>query len=136
MAGRPALSDQEHALKGTERRCRVPNVISLATTAGRPTCPRSLSKAAKKEWRAIVNLLESRSVLDPGAGPTLELYANIRARYLKAMADVDKNGEQIMQTKSTSKGELYTVLVENPYLKIATECEAQLMQLTKTLGIA
>jgi P27 family predicted phage terminase small subunit len=130
------LSDELHALKGTVLRSRsARRVIPLSLLAGRPKCPRHLSKAARKEWLAIVKLLESRGVLDPGAGPTLELYADTRVRWLAAKADLDKRCLMVQVTKSTSKGEIYSVEVENPYLKIAQDCEATLQQLAKALGI-
>jgi P27 family predicted phage terminase small subunit len=111
------------------------NVIPLALVAGRPTCPRHLSKAARKEWLAMVKLLESRSVLDPGSGPTLELWATTKATWIEAKADLDRRGLQIEIQKVTSKGELYTTTIENPMLKIVDNCVATLQQLTKSLGI-
>jgi|HubBroStandDraft_1064217.scaffolds.fasta_scaffold156152_3 P27 family predicted phage terminase small subunit len=133
---RPELSPDLHALKGTEPQPRKPNVIPLALLAGRPKCPRTLSKAARMEWLAALKLLESRGTLDPGAGPTLELYATTKARWLECMEDLNRRGLQIEITKATSKGDLYTITADNPMLKIAQDCEAQLMQLTKTIGIA
>jgi P27 family predicted phage terminase small subunit len=133
---RPPLSDTEHAIRGTERRVTVPNVISLAAQGGRPKCGRHMSKAARKHWLAAVRLLESRSVLDPGAGATLELYAVTMDRWLQAKSDLDKRGLQIEETRSSNRGEIYTVTVVNPMLKVAENCEAALQQLTKTLGLA
>jgi P27 family predicted phage terminase small subunit len=133
---RRQLSDTLHTLKGTEAAPRDPKVIPLAMQGGRPVCPRHLSKTARKEWLAAVKLLEARCTLDPAAGPTLELYAETRSRWLEAKADINTRGLLITIQKSTSKGELYDATVENPMLDVAQTCEAQLMQLTKTLGIA
>jgi P27 family predicted phage terminase small subunit len=133
---RPQLSDDLHALKGTVPEPRKASVVPLALLGGRPKCPRHLSKAARKEWLAAVKLLEARCTLDPGAGPTLELYATTKARWLECMADLDKRGLMVTVTKATSKGDLYEVEIENPMLEIAQNCESALMQLTKTLGIA
>jgi P27 family predicted phage terminase small subunit len=135
MPGRPPLTPEQHALQGTERRVTVPNVINLAVQGGRPKCPRHLSKAARKEWMAIVKLLESRSVLDPGAGNTLELWATTKARWLEAKQDLETRGLMLQVQKATSKGELYMTEAENPMLAISEKCEAQLIQLTKALGI-
>lgn len=133
---RPELPAHLHDLKGTASQAAKPNVIALATQGGRPVCPRHLSKSARKEWLAAVKLLEARCTLDPAAGPTLELYAETRARWLEAKADVNTRGLLITIQKSTSKGDLYEATIENPLLEVAQTCEAQLMQLTKTLGIA
>lgn len=135
MAGRPALPEELHALKGTHQQ-RENNVIPLALVGGRPTCPKHLSKAARKEWLAAVKLLEARGTLEPGCGPTLNLYAVLMARWLEAKADIDARGLQIKTKKTTSRGEIYEVEIENPMLRIAQDSEAQLQQLTKTLGIA
>ena len=132
---RQQLDDELHALKGTEARPRKATVISLSAKGGRPTCPRHLSKVARREWLAAVKLMEARGTLDPGAGPTLEVYATTRERWLVAKADLTKNGLQIEITKSTSRGEVYTVFEINPMLKVAENCEAALQQLTKSLGI-
>lgn len=130
------VSAEQHELKGTEPRPRLAPVVSTTIHGGRPKCPRHLSKAARKEWLSAVKLLESRGTLDPGAGPTLEVYAETRARWLEAKADIAARGLQIEVQKATSKGELYTVTAENPMLKIAESCESALQQLTKQLGIA
>jgi P27 family predicted phage terminase small subunit len=132
---RQPLSDEQHALQGTELRSRVPNVISLVAQGGRPKCPRNMSKPARKEWLAMVKLLESRSVLDPGAGATLEMWAITKARWNDCIADINARGLMVEVTKATSKGGIYTVTTENPMLKIAETCEAQLQQLSKALGI-
>ena len=58
------------------------------------------------------------------------------ARFLEAKADVEKRGMMITVTKSTSKGDLYTTEIENPMLAIQVDAEAQLLQITKQLGIA
>ena len=130
---RPALTEAEAALKGVASKAKV---VPLVLVGGRPKCPRTLSKAARKEWLAVVKLLETRSTLDPGAGPTLELYATTKARWLECMARLDKEGLMVTVTKATSKGDLYDIEAENPVLEIAQACEAALQQLTKTLGIA
>jgi P27 family predicted phage terminase small subunit len=133
---RPQLSDDLHGLKGTVPQPRKGDSIPLALSGGRPKCPRHLSKAARKEWLAAVKLLESRGTLDPGTGPTLELYATTKARWLECMADLNVRGLMIEETRFSSKGEQYTVTVPNPLLKVAENCEAALQQLTKTIGIA
>lgn len=135
MAGRQ-LPDELHALKGTVAEPRKPNLIPLALLGGRPTCPQHLSKPARRAWLAAIKLLEARGTLDPGAGPTLLIYAVTMARWLEAKADLDKNGLMIEVTKATSKGELYTTTAENPMLKIAENAEAQLLAITKSLGIS
>lgn len=133
---RPELPAGLHELKGTASKASKANVVPLALMGGRPVCPRHLSRAARKEWLAAVKLLEARCTLDPAAGSTLELYAETRARWLEAKADINLRGLQITIQKATSRGDLYETTVENPMLEIAQTCEAQLMQLTKTLGIA
>jgi P27 family predicted phage terminase small subunit len=133
MAGRPALPDELHALKGTAS--KAANVIPMALTGGRPKCPRHLSKAARREWLALVKLLEARGVLDPGAGPTLELYATTKVRWLEAKADVDKRGIQIMVTKTTARGELYEAEIQNPMLAVEQDSAAMIKDLTKSLGL-
>lgn len=83
-----------------------------------------------------MKLLEARGTLDPGAGPTLELYAETKARWLRAKADLEARGEMITETRITKSGETYDVSVLNPMLRVAENCESQLLSLTKTLGIA
>jgi P27 family predicted phage terminase small subunit len=146
MTGRPENSMEHIAWTGNARKLSATqlkeraarqegNVIPLALAGGRPKCPKHLSKAARKEWLSAVKLLAARGVLDAGAGATLALYAVTMSRWLEAKADLDARGLQVDVTKATSKGELYTVTEINPMLKVATEAEAQLLSITKSLGI-
>jgi phage terminase small subunit len=100
--GRTTLPEEIHRLRGREPQPR--KVIPLTLLGGRPKCPRTLSKAAHKEWLAAVRLLEARGTLDPGAGDTLVLYATTKARWLECMADLDKNGLMVRSQRLTARG--------------------------------
>lgn len=133
--GRPQLSDSIHALKGTQAAPRNRPTVSKTAVGSRPTCPRHIKGPARKAWLEAVHLMEARGTLDEAAGPTLIIYAVTMARFLEAKADVEKNGLMVEIQKATSSGALYTTIVENPMLAIQTEAEAQLLAITKSLGI-
>ncbi len=132
---RPFVPEHIHTLKGTAQTPRKRETVSAVAEGNRPICPRHLSRSARKAWNEVVRLLERRKTLDEAAGPTLLIYATTMARWLQAKADVDKNGMMVETTKQTSKGDLYTVSIENPMLGIQVDAEAQLLQITKSLGI-
>jgi P27 family predicted phage terminase small subunit len=134
---RPQLAPEIHALKGTSPEPRKRPSVSEAATSSRPTCPRHIKAGttAHKAWREAYRLMLERGTLDEAAGPTLIIYATTMARFLEAKADVLARGMMITVQKSTSKGDLYDVEIENPMLAIQVDAEAQLLQITKSLGI-
>jgi P27 family predicted phage terminase small subunit len=135
--GRPQVADNIHVLKGTAPEPRKRETETTTAAVGvRPPCPRHIQGTARKAWLEVVRLLEKRGTLDEAAGPTLIVYATTMARFLEAKADVEKNGMMVEITKATSKGDLYTTVIENPMLAIQVDAEAQLLQITKSLGIS
>ena len=133
---RVTVAPEIHALKGTQAEPRKRPTVSSVAESSRPVCPRHIKGTARKAWNEVVQLLERRKTLDEAAGPTLLIYATTMARWLEAKADVDKRGLMLWIKKTTSKGDLYDAEIENPMLAIQTEAEAQLLQITKQLGIA
>lgn len=108
-----------------------------ALPAGRPKCPASVKAddEARAAWKAAVKILEMRGTLTAGDGPTLTVFALCSARYLKANADVTARGFEIEITRTNKKGEVYTMSVPNPSLRILDSCERQLLALARATGM-
>jgi hypothetical protein len=61
------------------------------------------------------------------------MFAEIKQRHDRALADIAERGDVITVTKYTSKGHAYTIEQVNPYVRIAQKCEQQLAALAKLL---
>jgi len=141
--GRPLESIEHHHLAGNASKLSIADLKARAgsqpvpgqVVGGRPHCPRSLSPAAKKIWHKVVRLLEARAVISEGDGELIELYAVTKERWATAVADISARGHMISEQKYSKSGDPYDVVVENPYLKIATDAESQLIQLSAKLGL-
>lgn len=59
----------------------------------RPTCPKSLSAAAKKKFRETVKHLESMNVLTKVDGDVITLYADLWTWLRECRAFLDKHGD-------------------------------------------
>lgn len=135
--GRPMLSDEQHRLRGTVARPnqRGEHDKEPSVPGGRPRVPKMLSPEAQEAWKQVVGLLRKRRTISPGDGPVLVVYANVYAKMMKANADIEKRGFEIEVTRINKKGEEYTTLAPNISVRIATDCERQLLQLAKALGL-
>jgi P27 family predicted phage terminase small subunit len=136
--GRVQMSEEHHRLRGTKARPnqrgehdREPSTV----TGGRPRMPKSLSPSAAQAWKDAVRLLRKRRTLSAGDAPVLTVYANVFAKMQKANADIEARGFEVEVIRTNKKGEEYTTTVPNVSVRIATDCERQLLQLAKALGL-
>lgn len=81
--GRPRLPSNVHRLHGTDRADRM-NPNEPVLPIGTPDMPAGLSTAAKKQWKAIVPLLEEMQVLTAVDGTALLLLCEALAEFAQA----------------------------------------------------
>jgi len=79
--------------------------------------------------------MRKNGTLSASDGATLEVYAETKAAWIQAKADVQVNGQIITETRITRSGAEYTVQTVNPSVKIAQEASRQLLNLAKVLGL-
>lgn len=130
--GRPQKSPARHFVEGT--RSRVADKPS-GFVAGRPRFPSYLSPDAKRAFKRAVAILEARQTLTEGDETLLALYATVFERWLEAKRDLV--GKLMIDVPLLDgNGQVHFVKRVNPLLKIATDCEARLLTIAKTLGLS
>jgi P27 family predicted phage terminase small subunit len=103
--------------------------------AGRPKLPKGLSTAARAAFKEACKALESRRALTPGDGALLRLYAVLTHRHEQAQAAVDSEGLVCTYTRLNNHGEEVETEKPNLHLKIAQDCERQLVAILDRLGL-
>lgn len=131
--GRPAKSTYLHKLHGTQSQAAADKPSGFV--GGRPKFPKHLSPAAKKAFEHAVALLEARHTLTEGDEVMLALYATVYERWLEAKSCLVGN-LMVDIPVLDSNGQVHVVKRVNPLLKVATECEARLLTIDKTLGLS
>jgi P27 family predicted phage terminase small subunit len=136
---RPQLSDALHALKGTKPKPnqRGERDRESVVTSGRPRCPAHVKSdpVAFAAFKDAVRILKKRRTVSAGDAPTLAVYAVVYSKWVKATADVNERGFEVEVERTNKAGEIYTATVPNVAVRVATDCERQLLQLAKSLGL-
>jgi P27 family predicted phage terminase small subunit len=102
---------------------------------GRPRYPKELNQAGRIVFKKLCRLLEERRTLTPGDVEAIRLYSLLHNRHQRAITALELNGEICEQTKQDKDGEPFTVLAPNPWLKIATASERQMLAILVQLGL-
>lgn len=127
-------SDNYRAVTGAKpRKSRAADKSSIAT-AGKPTAPRWLSKAAKAEWDRIVPLLADRGVLTKVDSMVLATYCNAVARYITAQQSIDEDGVTVETSILDSHGVARIARRVNPALKVLESCERTIHKFLREFG--
>jgi P27 family predicted phage terminase small subunit len=105
---------------------------------GRPRVPLQIKAdvAAFGAWKEAVRLLRKRGTLSASDAPILTVYALVFSKCMLANADIASRGFEVEVTRTSKSGELYETTIPNPSVRIATDCERQLLQLAKALGLS
>jgi P27 family predicted phage terminase small subunit len=128
----PRKNTAQHFLEGTKAHPPAPGTPSFE--AGRPKIPSHLSPAARAEFKRCVKLLQDRKTLTPGDMSILAVYAEVFSRWVVAKQGLGTE-LMIMTTIVDPHGKQVLVRRANPLLKIARECEQQIVQLAAKLGL-
>lgn len=114
-------------LHGTLRKHRT-NTHEPDVKAAIPTCPRELSPTAKKEWRRIAPELARLGLLSRIDRAALAMYCDHYARWLEAIAALQKYGVVV---KSPSGYPM-----QSPYVAIANKSGEQVRLLLGEFGMS
>jgi P27 family predicted phage terminase small subunit len=125
---RPPLKTSPHA------NFRPTRAKESYAVEGKPSCPRTLSKAEKTIFRSVVRELSVRHAITKGDRDLIVLYCETMSRRNKAMADVAKRGEVIVSI-TEKNGVPIEREVKNPWYVVAVEAEKTLVACLDRLGL-
>jgi P27 family predicted phage terminase small subunit len=131
--GRNPKSSERHALQGTKPHATTVTAVSEVKSA-RPKMPKTLTPAAKKEWRRIVPILEERGTLSRADSTCLSLYAETYARWLQAQEELATHGLVVVTTVLDKHGAAIESRKANPALKISESAERSLRAFLREFG--
>ena len=131
----PRKHEALHRLQGTKSQAVLEQTPSTLQ-AGRPRFPRELDRAARRIFKDLCATLAKRHVLTPGESYLLTLAAQLWLRRARAQAKLLEQGEVCMYTRLDSNGQPHQVEKVNLYLKVATDCERQLVSILNQLGLS
>jgi phage terminase small subunit len=131
---RPPKTHAQHQLQGTTPQTVLPNQSPVS--AGRPKLPKNLPPAARQAFKDACRALEARRALTPGDAALLRVYALLVARHEAAIEKVMAQGLVATYTRLNSNGQEVETEKPNLYLKIAQDCERQLVAVLDRLGLS
>lgn len=131
--GRPAKSDAHHELMGTKSEAAP--VTDSTVPAGKPTCPKFLSPAAKKEFRRLCKALAERRVLTAGDQRLLAIAAVLYDRWIRALEKVALEGEITQYESRDRNGNALFREKKSLNLVVAQESEKQMLAIQVQLGL-
>jgi P27 family predicted phage terminase small subunit len=129
----PRKSQELHELAGTKSQARSPAVSSIPE--GRPSCPRGLSREARKVFRQLCRLLAERKTLTRGDGELLVLYAETWDRRRRAQTALLLEGEICTYTRLDSNGRAHDVVKTNLNLPIVERADKAMVGILDRLGL-
>jgi P27 family predicted phage terminase small subunit len=128
----PRKSLDDHALQNTKPQYAAP---TSQVAPGRPKFPVGISPEAKRVFKRIVRLLESRRVLSEGDCELLRLYAVAYTRHERALTHITLEGEITSYTRLDSNGQPHEVWKDNLWLKVCTDSEKLQLPFLDRLGL-
>jgi len=131
--GRPAKSLKQHALQGTKPHPSTVQATSEVKSA-RPKMPKTLTPAARREWRRILPILEERGTLSRADSTCLSLYCETYARWLQAQEELSTHGLVVVTTVLDKHGAAIESRKANPALKISESAERSLRAFLREFG--
>lgn len=132
---RPALTRSEEWLRGSKSKAATPPSAPSNVVAGRPRIPKDLSPDARKVFKRLCVLLESRRALTEGDTELLRLYAVVFDRHKRAMAHVAAENEITTYTRLDNHGVAHDIEKKNLWLDVATTAERTMVGILDRLGL-
>ncbi len=133
---RPRKHESLHDLQGTKPHDRVLEQTPSTLQAGRPRFPRELTPEARRIFKDLCKTLAQRRALTPGEAYLLTLASQIWMRRARAQAKLLEQGETCLYTRLDPNGVAHQIEKVNLHLKIASDCERQLVAILDRLGLS
>jgi P27 family predicted phage terminase small subunit len=121
-----------HKLQGTKPQYVEP---TSQVPPGRPKFPAGISPAAKRTFKRIVRLLETRRTCTEGDVEIIRLFCVALDRHARALDHILVEGEICEYTRLDSNGQPHQVWKENLWLKVATDAEKLQLAALDRLGL-
>ncbi|HWY20027.1 MAG TPA: P27 family phage terminase small subunit [Candidatus Acidoferrum sp.] len=128
----PRKSLDQHKLQGTKPEYVEPTAI---VSGGRPRYPKNLTPEAKRVFKSISRLMESRRSLTEADGELIRLLALTHVRHSKAISKLEEEGEIKVYFRLDKHGEQVASERPNLWLDVAQACEKQMISIYDRLGL-
>ena len=146
MKGRKRKPDELKILEGDKHTDRINHNRPKPPTE-RPTCPKHLSKKAKKEWRRVIAGLEAQGLVTKLDRAMLAAYCQAYGRWEEAEEMITQTGSLIYQTGVTTKtvqkknGDVETTKkggypIISPYVSVANKAMEQMHKFGVEFGMS
>lgn len=126
-------STRKNLLAGTEPQTTTPDVSFIP--AGRPPIPKDLKGTALFTFKRVCKILRRRNALTAGDGEAIRLYAIQFARHVRAYQHLEEEGEVVVATVLDKGGNQVERPRQNPWLRIAQDCEIKMAGFLDRLGL-
>lgn len=134
MRGRPRTPTNLRLVTGDKHTERInPNEPEYETEIPEP--PPELSLEARIEWNRITPILETMGLVCGANLATLAQYCQCYARWLKAEAEIQKNGEICIGVVFNKSGHTMAVQRKNPWVDIALKNIQECRKLANEFGM-
>jgi P27 family predicted phage terminase small subunit len=102
---------------------------------GRPRFPKGLTHEERRIFKNLCAQLEKRRHLSGGDGELIYVYATERARWERAKAKLNVEGEICTYTRLDSNGQPHDVVKPNLWLKVAQDSAKNMVACLDRLGL-
>lgn len=126
-------SSRKNLLQGTEPQTAAPVLSVIA--AGKPRLPKDLKPEALAVFKKLCAMLRKRRQLTAEDGELIRLYAITHERHAKSVAKIQAEGEIRIYTRMDSNGQPHDIEKENLWLRVAVNCEKNMVAILDRLGL-
>jgi P27 family predicted phage terminase small subunit len=124
---------EEHRLAGTVPRHK--DVTASHVEGSLPKPPKFLSPEAKKKFKAMVRQLAVRRAVTAGDGDLIAIYCSQDERWQQALTKIRDEGAVRIYQRLGVDGLAIDVEKENLHVKLAQNCERQMVTILSRLGL-
>ena len=129
----PRIPLEIHELRDTKPQYVARGESEVPASLPRPA--KFLSKDAKKKFRALVRQLAARRTVTAGDADLISLYCSLWERWQQSLAKILEEGAIRIYTRLGSDGASAEVERENLHIKLAQNCERQMVTILRQLGL-
>jgi P27 family predicted phage terminase small subunit len=129
----PRIPLEIHDLRGTKDQYVVKGESEVPGTLPKPA--KFLSKDAKKKFRALVRQLAARRTATAGDADLLSIYCSLWEEWQESRLKIREEGTIKIYNRLGSDGVSVEVEKENLHVKIAQNCQRQMVTILRQLGL-
>ncbi len=130
----PRIPLEIHDLRSTKPQY-VKNGESQVAATPLPRPAKFLSKEAKKKFRALVRQLASRRTVTEGDADLISIECSLWEQWQQSLLKIREEGSIRIYTRLGADGVATEVEKENLHVKIAQNCQRQMVTILRQLGL-